>query len=237
MIKPYYEHAGIIIYHADCREVLPELGPVDLVLTDPPYGVDYEGGHFHRGTIPGREVRRKREQLQGDNIDVYQWTIPLIFNICKGPAYIFFAGSRALNIYKAIEANRGKIHALIIWHKINATYAAINAQYKQRHEPILYCKGPKAKTNWRGPSNESTIWHIKRDHVNICHPTQKPVEVMRRPIRNHKADLILDPFVGSGTTLLAAKELGRQAIGIEIDEKYCEIAAKRLSQEMLPFED
>ena len=230
MIEPYYDDGkGIVIYHGDCREIMPQLPKVDLVLTDPPYGVEYSGGHFHSGDVT---IKREREALRNDDVDVYSWAIPMLFDICQGPCYVFFAATRGLSIYKAVHEAKGKIHALIIWHKRNAKYAAMNAQYKQRHESLLYCKGPNAKTNWIGPSNECTVWEMDRAEHNI-HPTQKPAEVCIRAINNHNADTILDPFMGSGTTLRAAKDLGRHAIGIELEEKYCEIAAKRLAQEVL----
>jgi site-specific DNA-methyltransferase (adenine-specific) len=224
-MDPYYEHAGITIYHGDCRELLPSL-KADVVVTDPPYGVGYRGGHFND---------RKREALVADDDDVYAWAVPLCFSCCVGPCYFFFAGSRARNIYNAVHDSGGMVHALIIWHKTNGTYAAMNAQYKQRHEPILYCKGPRATTRWRGRSDECTVWDMRRDPENVYHPTQKPVWLMSRAINNHEADVVLDPFMGAGSALLAAKELGRRAIGIEIEEKYCEIAAKRLTQEVFDW--
>lgn len=225
-MTPYYEHAGITIYHGDCREILPALDKVDLVLTDPPYGVNYKGG----------QLNPYRDKLVNNDRNVYDWVIPILFQICDGPCYIFFAGTRASYIFQAVALAKGKIHALIIWNKINATYTAINSQYKQRHEPILYCKGANSKTLWCGPTNECTVWDIPVEANNQYHPTQKPVAVMKRAIRNHNSQTILDPFMGSGTTLRAAKDLGRRAIGIELEEKYCEIAARRLAQEVLQFE-
>jgi DNA modification methylase len=89
--------------------------------------------------------------------------------------------------------------------------------------------------SWFGPTNETTVWDVARAARNDLHPTQKPLALFSRAIRNSSApgDLILDPFMGSGTTLRAAKDLGRRGIGIEIEEKYCEIAAKRMGQETL----
>lgn len=229
-MKPYYERDGIVIYHGDCRDIVPTLSGVDMVVTDPPYGVGYRGGHFHSGDV---RIQNKREALAGDDGDVYSWSVPLLFDVCRGPCYLFFSDSRASDVYRSVEAARGQIHALIIWHKTNAKYAAMNSQYKQRHEPLLYCKGPKAKTLWAGPSTESTVWEMKRDAENVYHPTQKPVAVMGRAIGNHDAELILDPFMGAGSTLRAAADLGRRAIGIEVEERYCEIAAERLRQKTL----
>jgi DNA modification methylase len=227
MLSPYYDQDGITIYHGDCRDIVPHIGRCDLVVTDPPYGVSYEGGHFHSGNV---NIKRSREQIAGDEEDVYEWMVPLIFSACDGPCYSFFAdGNRSHLIFQAVLKSRGHVHSVIIWHKTNAKYAAMNAQYKQRHEPMLYFKGPKAKTNWIGSSTESTIWEMRRAEKNI-HPTQKPVEVMQRAISNHRADIVLDPFMGVGTTLLAAKLAGRRAVGVEMNERFCNIAADSCSQ-------
>ena len=229
----YYEDNFVQLYCGDCREILPTLPPVDLIVTDPPYGVGYEGGHYH-----GKNWKqRKRDALIGDTVDVYAWALPLLFAASCGPCYIFSPpGAAAHNVYSAIAAARGSIMATIIWNKTNATYAAMRSQYKPRCEMIFYCKGPKARTLWTGPTTESTVWDFKRDPTNIYHPTQKPVGLMLRAIGNHAAPLVLDPFAGAGSTLIAAKDLRRRAIGIELEEKYCKAAARRLASfEPLPL--
>lgn len=218
----------------DCLEVLPtlEAGSVDMVASDPPYGVSYEGGHFHSGDV---SIKRKRERLVNDDRDIYSEVVPLLLSICDGPCYLFFAGSKALPIYKAVEDGGGQVHALIIWHKTNAKYAAMNAQYKQRHEPLLYFKRKGGNLRWIGPSNECTIWNIDREPQNTHHPTQKPVAVMERMVRNHDCQTILDPFMGSGTTGVACARLGRKFIGIEREPKYFEIAKRRIREELERF--
>jgi DNA modification methylase len=223
---PYYDHGGITIYHGDCREIMPLLPKVDLVLTDPPYGVDYDGGLLNRN---------RRDRLHGDDHDVYGWAMPLIFDRCRGPVYVFFAGTRAPEVMGAARAAGAEVRSMLIWNKTNATYGALGAHYKFRHEPFLYCLGRGATARWIGPTTEATVWDGPRNARNAAHPTEKPVWLCARAIRNHDAALILDPFMGSGTTLRAAKDMNRRAIGIEIEEKYCEIAAKRLAQEVLPW--
>lgn len=114
----------------------------DMLFTDPPYGVNYEGGHFHSGDV---KVVRKREKLASDETAaIYSDVIPLIPQFVDGPCYTWFADTRPLELFQAVH-EVGQTHALIIWHKTNATYAAMNAQYKQRHEPCLYWK-PKGST-------------------------------------------------------------------------------------------
>jgi len=196
----------------------------DMAFTDPPYGVNYEGGHFHSGDV---NIKRKREKLANDSDDqIYTDIIPLIAAFCNGPCYTWFADTKPLKLYQAVEAI-GHIHALIIWHKTNATYAAMNAQYKQRHEPCLYWKPKGSNLRWCGPSNEATIWEMKRDATNNFHPTQKPVELAERALKNHNAKNVLDLFLGSGSTLIAAEKTGRKCYGMELDPKYCDVIVKR----------
>jgi DNA modification methylase len=195
-ITPYYDHAGITIYHGDCREILPTLPKVDLVLTDPPYGVG------------------KRYASYEDTQQNLSGLIPLIFVAGK---VIVTPGVNNVHEYPKPEW-------ILCWWKPNAMVrsAVANANI---WEPILvYGCG----------------YVFGRDGIEVCltpqpigHPCPKPIKLFRWLISKVEANLILDPFMGSGTTLVAAKELGRRAIGIEIEEKYCEIAVKRLSQEVL----
>ena len=196
----------------------------DMVFTDPPYGVNYEGGHFHSGDV---NIKRKREKLANDGDDqIYANVIPLIASFCDGPCYTWFAGTKPLKLYQAVETV-GQIHALIIWHKTNAKYAAINAQYKQRHEPCLYWKPKGSTLRWCGASTEATIWEMKRDATNNFHPTQKPVELAERAIGNHKAQVVLDLFGGSGSTLIACEKTSRHCRMMELDPAYCDVIVKR----------
>ena len=121
----------------------------------------------------------------------------------------------------------GDISALIIWVK-NGGYGALNAQYKQKHEPCLYWKPKNATSmNWCGSTTENTIWEIDKDGKNKLHPTQKPVELGVRAISNHKADKVLDLFLGSGSTLIACEKTGRKCYGMELDPHYCDVIIKR----------
>ena len=193
-------------------------------------------GKLHRWALSQRECQhqaRERGQLVGDREDQYSWAVPELFRVCCGPCYIWFSDSRTLSVYRAVEEARGVVHALLIWYKTNARYAAMGRQYKQAHEPFLYCKGPKAKTLWVGVGSESTVWSLKSTTKNKMHPTQKPLSLMMRAIGNHAADLVLDPFAGSGTTGVACKRLNRRCILVEIEERYCEVIVKRLQIPML----
>lgn len=203
----------------DVRRVL-DGEKTHMMFTDPPYGVDYDGGHFNPN----------RSKLVGDhNTDLYGSFLPLINKWVDGACYMFFADSKGYEVYKSIHDNNFEIHALIIWHKTNATYAAMNAQYKQRHEPCLYFKPKDSTLRWCGASTENTLWEIKRDPVNHLHPTQKPVELSFKAINNHLTNTVFDPFGGGGAVMVACEQLSRQCRMIEIEPKYCAVILQRMT--------
>jgi DNA modification methylase len=199
----------------------------EMLFTDPPYGVNYEGGHFHSGDV---NIVRKREKLAADdNADIYKEVSPIIEMFVDGPCYTWFASTKAKCVIEAIEAIEaiGTLSAMLVWHKTNATYGAMNAQYKQRHEPCFYWKPRNSTLRWCGASTESTLWEVKRDGRNEFHPTQKPVELAERAIKNHDAKNVLDLFGGSGSTLIAAEKCGRPAYLMEMSENYCDVIVAR----------
>lgn len=196
-----------------------------MMFTDPPYGVDYTGGHFHSGDV---NIKRARERLSGDtDTALYAKFLPVALPMVDGPCYMWFADSRARDVYNAVHECGCEVHALIVWHKVNATYAAMNAQYKQRHEPCIYFKPRGSTLRWIGPTDECTVWDIKRDAQNEFHPTQKPIELAVRAVRNHDAPTVLDCFAGSGSTIIACENLGRRARAMDKDEGYVAVALQR----------
>ncbi len=197
----------------------------EMLFTDPPYGVNYEGGHFHSGDV---KIKRKREKLADDTTtEIYSRFLPVALSVVDGPCYLWFAVIKARDIYNAVFDSKGEVHALIIWHKTNATYAAMNAQYKQRHEPCLYFKPKGSTLRWTGATTEATVWSKDRDAINEFHPTQKPVSLASKAIQNHDAKIVLDCFLGSGTTLIAAEQLDRTCYGLEISPEYCDVIVER----------
>lgn len=195
----------------------------DMVFTDPPYGVEYTGGlQFKDGEVE----KNNRQMIKNDESDdIYTEVIPVIASICNGPCYTWFAGTKASKLYTAVEAV-GDIHSMIIWVK-NGGYGALNANYKQKHEPCLYWKPKGKKLNFVGATTETTIWEICKDGVNKLHPTQKPVELAAKAIKNHSAGLVVDLFGGSGSTLIACEQLNRTCYMMEIDPVYCDVIVKR----------
>jgi len=195
----------------------------DMVFTDPPYGVAYTGGLQFKTN--GKVEKNNREMIKNDDKDIYEDVFRILAEYCNGACYVWFAGTKAKTLYNAAE-KYGEIHALIIWVK-NGGYGALNANYKQKHEPCLYWKPKNAKLNFIGKSTETTVWEIKKDGVNKYHPTQKPVSLVAKAIQNHKAETILDLFGGSGSTLIACEQLNRKCYMMEFDPKYCDVIIKR----------
>ena len=197
-LKPYYDDGnGIVIYHGDCRELLPHLEPVDLVLTDPPYGIGLAANPF----------RQKFERSSWDDKPVDADLLAAI--IAKGKDAIVWGGN-----YFNLPAHQ----RFLVWDKVQP-------------EDFSSAMCEQAWTTLSGPAK---LFSRRVVSYSKEHPTQKPLELMHWCLNfAPEASTILDPFMGSGTTLRAAKDLGRKAIGIEIEEKYCEIAAKRLAQEVL----
>ena len=192
----------------------------DMVFTDPPYGVDYTGG-----TVV-------RERLCGDATpDLYLPSLKLIHatTIDKVAIYLWYSDSKSNAVSAAVSAAGFEQRCVIIWNKNNAQFGALGAQYHTKHEPALYLFKKGKSPNWYGPTNETTVWDCQRSNANKMHPTQKPVELAIRAINNSskKGDLILDLFLGSGTTLIAAEQLGRTCYGMEISPQYCQVIIDR----------
>lgn len=192
-----------------------------MMFTDPPYGVGYDGG------------TTTREKLIGDEIgtDVYAKflaAVPAVLDP-RAPIYLFFAGSHALDVFTAVVANNYRVRALMVWHKTQAHYGALSAQYKLKHEPFLYCHRRGQAPYWYGPTNEVTVWEVDQSHRNEWHPTQKPVALAERALGNSSrhGDLVIDPFGGSGSTMIAAERAGRVARLMEIEPRYVDVVARR----------
>ncbi len=211
-VKPYFEEDGCTIFLGDCREILPSLPRVDLVLTDPPYGIAYDASHSkYKNWIDRGEA----------TWDVGPFDPAPIISL-QYPSIIWGGNCFASRLPDSAK--------WIVWVKT----ARDDAEIRQADVEIAWtnCIGRSRVFHhlWIGAYRES------ESGIRNYHPTQKPIEVMAWCLNLVPfAELILDPYCGSGTTLVAAKNLGRRAIGIEIEEKYCEIAAKRLAQKVFQF--
>ena len=195
----------------------------DMVFTDPPYGVSYEGGLQDTGDGLKSAKRRK---LMNDDVDLYYDAVVIANQFSAGPVFMFHADTVPFGLYKGVEAVGGEIVALLIWRKPGG-YGALGASYKPNHEPCLLWKPKGAKLNYVGPTTETRIWEIDKEKQNKLHPTQKPVAVPERAIANHKAQVVLDLFGGSGSTLIACERQHRHARLMELDPAYCDVIVKR----------
>ena len=219
-MQPYYEHAGITIYHGDCREVLPAIkyqhfvgsNAVDFMLTDPPYGICYDASHSkYKNGIDRGPVWWDNEPFD-----------PLPILSLGLPAIIWGGNCFASRLPESSK--------WLAWIKT----ARDDADIRQADMELAWtnCLGRSRVFHhlWIGAYRDS------ESGIQNYHPTQKPLELMAWCLNlRPEAQRILDPYCGSGTTLRAAKDLGRRAVGIEIEERYCEIAARRLSQEVFDF--
>jgi len=251
-IEPYYvDPAGIVIYHADCRDVLPRLADdtVDFVFTDPPFGHNNNAGDLIQrweavfdGRPPGAARPIAMDGPEAD--DLFRWAAGEYGRLLAdggcccacccgggGPDPQFARWSLWLD-----EAMRFK--HMVVWDK---GPMGMGHHYRRSYEVVLVAQKGSGPCRWYDRTKR--VENVIRDIPKVIpraadHPTVKPVALAKRFISYHTraGDLVLDPFMGSGTTLRAAKDLGRRAIGIEIEEKYCEMAVKRLRQEVLPLE-
>lgn len=213
--KPYYDSEGITIYNADCRKVLPWLESFDLLLTDPPYGI---GADNQKRILSRRKLARPKDYGES-NWDSCRPSETLIDLAIDTADYSVIWGGN----YFGLPASS----CWLVWDKDNGTsdFADCELAWTNMKRAVR-----KFKWRWNGMLQEN-MGKQKEDRV---HPTQKPLALMRWCLSfAPDAKTVLDPFMGSGTTLVAAKLEGRQAVGIEINEAYCELAAKRLSQGVL----
>lgn len=218
---PYYDRDGITIYHGDCREILPllEPGSIDLVLTDPPYGINLNTDNS-RFTPGARGNVSKRGHAMPNVRPIANDKKPF------DPSFLTAYGKHQVIWGWHNFPDKLPRGACLVWIK----------KYPEAFGTFL----SDAETAWMSKGHgvyctlDLSVWAMANERQ---HPTQKPESLMKWCLGFFpKAQTILDPFMGSGTTLRAAKDLGRRAIGIELEERYCEIAVKRLQQQVLPLE-
>lgn len=161
-----------------------------------------------------------------DDIDLYEEAVTIASIYCHGAVFMFYADTVPFGLYRGIENVGGEVVALLIWKK-KGGYGALGASYKLNHEPCVIWKKKGDRLNFIGSTAENRIWEEDKEGVNKLHPTQKPVAIPKRAIGNHKADIVLDMFGGSGSTLIACEELGRKARVMELDPKYCDVIVQR----------
>jgi site-specific DNA-methyltransferase (adenine-specific) len=222
MTTPYYQDDHVTIYHGDCREVTEWLS-ADVLVTDPPYGIGWnQASYLTVGRSEGTRTKQhdgiaNDEDTSARDEALAMWAPrpALVFGACETPTP---KGTRRTLVFHK-PADSG-LFGSIIWRK--------------DWEPIyMVGKWPTS------PATESSVIRTRygshREYAQGVHPHAKPDDVLKRLIAKCPPGVVADPFMGSGSTLRAAKDLGRKAIGIELDERYCEIAANRMGQEVLDF--
>lgn len=226
-MKPYYQDSAVTIYHGDCREIVPTLGKFDLLLTDPPYEIRTGGGGIH-------SRRDGLKNISSMGIDSFEPTdfMPMLWG-CVQHAYIW-TSKGCLESFTRWIAETGCNWDLLTMAKRNPIPAK-NNKYLPDSETILFIRGEGCY--WNNDAPYDFYRKVKWCEVHppeFGHPTEKPISICGEliTISTKEGHTILDPFAGSGTTGRAAKDLGRKCTLIEREEKYCEIAARRMGQEV-----
>ncbi|MBS1877858.1 MAG: site-specific DNA-methyltransferase [Acidobacteria bacterium] len=204
-------------------------GLADMVFCDPPYGVNY--GASMKDRLRGKTHRKIANDNLGEDFG------PFLYDACanmlavtKGAIYICMSSSELHTLHRAFTEAGGHWSTFVIWAK--NTFTMGRSDYQRQYEPILY--GWKEGTDhfWCGARDQGDVWFVKKPVKNDLHPTQKPVELVERAIRNSSKtrDTVLDPFGGSGSTLIACERTGRQARLIELEPRYCDVIVERWQQ-------
>ena len=198
---------------------------VNLVVTDPPYNVNYEGS---AGKI-------KNDNMEDDKF--YQFLFNSFVNMEQAMAddasiYVFHADTEGLNFRKAFQDAGFYLSGCCIWKKPSLVLG--RSPYQWQHEPCLYGWKKKGKHKWYAGRKETSVWEFEKPKKNADHPTMKPIALLAYPIKNSSMtnSLVLDPFAGSGSTLIACEQTGRICYAIELDEKYCDVIVKRYIEQV-----
>ena len=222
MVKPYYQDDYVTLYHGDCLTEHREWLGGDVLVTDPPYGVQWESKKGDQTKVNRGALVRTRGSVSGDDDTTVR------------DAVLEAWGARPSIVFGSWKAPRPSgVRSLLIWHKEGSYSGPLNAAFFTNHEDI-YVMGE----GWRKSSPPLRSVITTTEHRSVAaaiagHPTPKAVGLMEKLVDRCPPGIIADPFAGSGATLIAAKNLGRKVIGVELEEKYCEIIARRCSQEVL----
>ena len=233
-MTPYWtnEQHGLSIYLGDCLAILPQLGrEFDLCLTDPPYALTFgsctpDTPAFHTLIANGWS-------------ETFGW-VPMALDLMKhGAAFYCWMNDEGWSELKAVVTEHGgRPCGRLVVVKTNPMPALPRSNYRKATELVLYATVGDATAAFNADSQEDALplffAPICGGHERTKHPTQKPLSIIERMVRisSNRGDTILDPFLGSGTSLAAAYRLGRQGVGVEIDERYCQLAAERLEREI-----
>jgi DNA modification methylase len=227
-MSPYYDQDGITIYHGDCREVLPTLASADAFVMDPPYGTKVDRDGYGR-----RQLYAGTRQIAGDeDLSLMSIAMRHARRMVRQGGWVaaFCSPKRHDEAATACRTEGFEVAGEVVWDKLRP---GLGGGIRYQHETVLLCHAG-------GASGNAAMFSVLRgmiasDGRQDGHPHEKPLNVMGSLVCycSKPGELVVDPFSGSGTTLVAAKLNGRLAIGIEVEERWCEIAAKRLAQGVL----
>jgi len=214
--------------NSDDVEKLMNGEKADMVFTDPPYGVSYEGGHN----------KKKRKGIENDTLqggDLTDLFYDALLNADMyskeySAFYIWYANGKAVETFASFGKLDLEVRAVLCWYKVKSGLGAFMAQYIPNYEPCIYAFKSGKSPQWFGATDEKTVWELKKESKNDYHPTQKPVELPERAMRNSSKsnDIVLDLFGGSGSTMVASHQLKRRGYLMEMDEKYCQVIVDRM---------
>lgn len=200
-------------------------GLADMAFTDPPYNVNY-------GATMKDKLRGKRRAIRNDNLgDGFEQflrdTCANLLAVTKGAIYVCMSSSELHTLHRAFTESGGHWSTFVIWAK--NTFTMGRSDYQRQYEPILYGWKEGVDHFWCGARDQGDVWLVKKPVSNDLHPTMKPVELVERAVRNSSKsrDTVLDPFGGSGSTMIACERAGRQARLIELEPKYCDVIVRR----------
>lgn len=235
-MRPYYEDDACVIYHGDNREVLPQLSGVGLVLTSPPYNLNGDGNKSGGSYFPNlaEGYATHSDDMPHDEYVAWQHEVlTMLWATLTDDGAIYYnhkprIGGERVKLPLELVPDELPIRQIITWDR-GSGFNRQFTYYVPTYEWVLLIAKPAFRTNTRSIDD---VWRIPFE-TGGEHPAPYPLRLATTAIGSTDAQVIVDPFMGSGTTLRAAKDLNRKAIGIELDERYCEIAAKRMAQEVL----
>ena len=204
----------------DVQRALGDGRLADMGFLDPPYNVAYTGGTAAKMTIAN-------DALGGGFLDFIRPALANLLSVTKGASYVCMSSSEWPTLHRAWQDAGGKWSSTIIWAK--NTFALGRADYHQQFEAMLYGWKAGNQHYWCGARDQGNVWHFDKPARNDLHPTMKPVALVERAIRNSSKhrDIVIDPFGGSGTTMIAAERTDRQAVLLEIDPAYVDVIMRR----------